>query len=357
MVGKLYDVIIVGASVTGCRTAELISRKGYKVLVLEEHREIGEPQKCAGLVSWRLLNLLPKLPKEIMINKLNRAKFFSPSGKFFELKSKKSVYVIDRVKLDKYLAKKAMGSGAKIKTSTRFENFKYIDEMIELKTNKGEFKTKLLIGTDGVNSKIAKQANIVQPNNLLMGIQATVNGNFDPDLVELWFGSVAPNFFAWVIPENENKARIGLATKTNCKFYFDKFLKKRIGKIKKPNVGGLIRFGSMKNTVSDRILLVGDSACQVKPFSGGGIIYGLTASEYCATTCVKALKESRFNSNFLKKEYDKKWRERLEKSIRRGLLYRKILDKFSDKQLNFLFSSGKIIKLTKLLESWDMDLL
>ncbi len=227
MVGKLYDVIIVGASVTGCRTAELICRKGYKVLVLEEHREVGKPKKCAGLVSWRLLNLLPKLPKEIIINKVNRAKFFSPSGKFFELRSKKSVYVIDRVKLDKYLAKKAMESGAKIKTSTRFENFKHIDEMIEVKTNKGEFKTKLLIGADGVNSKVAKQANIVQPNNLLMGIQATVNANFDPDSVELWFSSIAPEFFSWVIPENENKARVGLATKTNCEYYFEKFLKKK----------------------------------------------------------------------------------------------------------------------------------
>lgn len=355
---NMYDIIIVGASVSGCRTAELIAKQGYKVLVLEEHKEIGKPIKCTGLVSWRLLELLPKLPKDTILNTIDNAKFFSPNGNHFTLKPKRSVYVIDRGGLDKYLSKRAKNAGAEIKTSTRFENFKYVDDGIEVDTNKGKFKTKILVGADGANSLVAKQANLKQSNETLIGIQTTVNGNFEKDAVELWFGSnVAPKFFSWVVPENKNKARIGLATNKNPKRYLDIFLKKRIGKLNKPDVGGLIRVGLMNESVADRITLVGDAACQIKPFSGGGIIYGLISSQYCADACISALQKNKFNKDFLKNQYDKKWKRKLERPIKKGLLYRKILYKFSDEQLDFFFSTGKKLKLTKILESFDMDLL
>lgn len=347
--------MIVGASVAGCRTAELISKK-YNVLVVEEHGKIGKPVQCAGLVSWRLLELLPNLPKDVIVNTVHAAKFFSPSGSCFELKSKKPVNVINRAKFDKYLYKKAKAS-AKIKLSTKFEGFNYVNESIEVITNKGNFKAKLLVGADGANSLVAIKAGIKRSDNALMGIQTTTRGDFDPDSVELWFGSsIAPKFFAWVIPESSSRARIGLATKINAKNYFERFLKRRIGRLKKPDVAGTINFGLM-DTAADRLMLVGDAACQVKPFSGGGVIYGLIGAERCAHACAKALSKNRFDSKFLKQTYDKKWKSKLEKPIKKGLRYRKILNKLSDRQLNFFFASGKALKLTKILESWDMDLL
>lgn len=352
-----YDVIVVGAGPSGLKTAELVAKKNYRVLVLEEHKEIGKPLKCAGLVSWRLLELLPNLPKEIIINTVDKAKFFSHSGASFVLKSKNPVYVIDRSKLDKFLAKEAKKSGAEINGSTRFKRFRYLNESIELETDKGKFKTKILVGADGANSKVAKLAGIKQPDNILLGIQATVNGNFDSNSVELWFGySISPDFFAWVIPLDKNKARVGLATKPKSKYYFEKFLEKRIGRKKQPDVAGTIRFGLM-DTVADRILLVGDAASMIKPFSGGGVVYGLIGAGHCANACTKALEENKFGYDFLKQEYDKKWKEKLEKPIKKGLLYRKILDKISDKQLDLFFTSGKLFKLTRLLETFDMDLL
>lgn len=355
---KTYDVIVVGASVSGCRTAELIAKQSYKVLVLEEHKEIGRPVKCTGLVSWRLKELLPELPKNIIVNTVGKAKFFSPNGNHFTLKSKKSVYVIDRGKLDRYLSERAKNINVEIKTLTRFENFRYVDDGIEVKTNKGKTKTKILIGADGANSLVAKQSNLKQPDETLIGIQTTVDGNFEQDTVELWFGSkTAPNFFAWVVPENENRARVGLATNKNPKEYLDRFLKERIGKTNKPDVGGLIRIGLMNETVADRVLLVGDAAYQIKPFSAGGIVYGLIASQCCTDACIFALQKNKFNKEFLKNQYDKKWKRILEKPIKKGLLYRKILYKFSDEQLNLFFSAGKKLKLTKILESFDMDLL
>lgn len=258
----MFDIIIVGAGPTGCRTAELISKYGYSVMLIEEHRTIGKPVQCAGLVSWRLKQLLPELPQNIILNIVNRAKFFSPSTSF-ELKSKKPMYVIDRSKLDKYLYKRART--AEVKLGVRFISFARSKDSIKVKTTKGVYETKLLIGADGANSIVAKQAGLRQPSNRLIGVQTTVSGEFDT--VELWFGKeISPEFFGWVVPTGRGKARIGVATKIRPKTHFQKFLELRVGKIKQPDVAGTINFGLM-DTAAERVLLVGDAACQVKPFS------------------------------------------------------------------------------------------
>jgi geranylgeranyl reductase family protein len=351
----MYDVIVVGASVSGLRTAELISSQGYKVLVLEEHEKIGKPLKCAGLVSWRIFELIPDLPKEIIINEVKRAKFFSPCGNSFFLESKKSVYVIDREKFDKYLATRALKSNCDIRLNTALKDLGYENDCIKVFTNKGNFETKILVGADGANSLVARKLGLQQGKNFLVGMQATVKGNFE-NSVELWFGQkIAPGFFAWVIPENEKRARIGLATEKKTKLYFEKFLEKRVGKKVRPNAYGLIRFGLMKKTFAKRALLVGDAACMVKPFSGGGIIYGLIGSSICAEACTQALKKEEFSEKFFAKVYEKEWKRKLAKAILKGMLCRKFLSGLSDWQLNALFCFLKHEK--NFLEKLDMDFL
>jgi geranylgeranyl reductase family protein len=356
MVDNLFDAVVIGASAIGSRTAKLIAGNGYNVLVIEEHKKIGLPSKCTGLVSHRLLEQLPNLPKKIIINKIKSARFFSPNGNSLELKSKKQVYVIDRTALDNFLFNEAKDSGVEIRTGERFESFRLMEDYVKIKTNKKIYHSKILIGADGVNSLVRKYSKLGYPKNVVFGLQTTVKGNFDSEFVELWFGSsVAPNFFAWVVPENNYTARVGLATDSNPMKFYNSFLKKRVDYIGRPNTTGIIRYGLMKETSFDRVMLVGDAALQTKPFSGGGIIYGLIASEICADAVIKALKKNRFDKKFFKQNYDRKWKEKLSLPIIKGLMLRKIFNKLPDKGLSSLFYFTGYVK--RFLEKWDMDLL
>ena len=357
----MYDVVIVGAGVAGCRTAELIARKGFSVALLEKHADIGKPVQCSGLVSYRLKTILPDLADNVILNEVRRAKFFYSSRPTstpnFELKSKKPVYVIDRAELDKSLFEKAISSGAKAKLPTKFTSYIIKEDKIIISTNKGKIESRLLVGADGPNSIVAKKAKLEKPENYLTGVQATVDGEFDTDAdsVELWFGpDITPDFFGWLIPVSPTKARIGLATRSKALGYFKNFLKKRIGIAVRPDVGGRINFGLMENTATERVMVVGDAAAHVKPLSGGGVIYGLIGAAYCANACVWALRAGDFSAGFLKQEYDKKWKRQLRKPIERGLRYRKILLS-AGKRMNLLFNIAG--KLKFVLESFDMDLL
>lgn len=353
----IYDIIIVGAGPAGCKVGELTAKNGFKVLILEEHSEIGTPVQCSGLVSHRIFKV-SKVSRKVIVNKVRKARFYC-SNNYIELKSKKNVYVINREKFDKELAKKAESAGAEIKTKTRFLGYEK-DKFLKVKTSKGNYQTKLLIGADGPNSTVAKAARLKLPDNKLVGVQATIKSNYDSDTVELWFNpGISPEFFGWVIPENENLARVGLATTKNVVKRLDNFFLKRFNrKIEcKRIIAGAIRYGLIKSSVANRVLLVGDSASQIKPFSGGGIIYGLISAEIASQACIKSLKEEKYDEKFLRENYDDIWKEKLSWPITKGLFYSRVIHSLSENQLSFLFSVFNKIGIRKLLEYTDMDVL
>jgi geranylgeranyl reductase family protein len=355
MLKNVYDVAVIGAGPAGCKTAELAAKAGLKVLVIEEHEEIGKPVQCTGIDSHRILPL-SGLGKEIVMNVVHKARFCVKNS-FLELDSPKPVYVIDRHKLDKGIAKLAAKQGADMITGSRFIGFERANPLT-IKTSTGVYKAKMIVGADGPNSTVAKRASIELPKDYVIGYQETVNADFSENIVELWFGkNITPDFFAWVVPESKDWARVGIASKTKPVEYFRSFMKNRFGLDyrKKDVLGGVIRYGIIKTSVSDNVLLVGDAACHVKPYSGGGIIYGLIAARYAAQACASAVNSNRFDKSFLVEVYDKKWKKDLLPGIRRGLVLHKLIHAMPDWMLALSLNVSK--PLRPLLSKLDMDLL
>ena len=117
-----YDVIVGGGSVGGLSMAIGAASRGLKVLVLEEDPEIGEPEKCDGLVSLRAMRrYLP--PGEACIqSRVKTGVIHSPSGLTASLDASRfEVVVIDRSAYEKQLASMAGSAGAVLKTGVRVQ--------------------------------------------------------------------------------------------------------------------------------------------------------------------------------------------------------------------------------------------
>lgn len=99
--------------------------------------------------------------------------------------------------------------------------------------------------------------------------------------------------------------------------------------------------------------MVGEAAGQVKPTTGGGIYYGLIASNIAADIIYQTLCVNNFSSLFLS-QYQREWKRRLGREIRIGRLARRLYQNLGDKQLEsafqFLNSSGIIEEFLKAKE-------
>lgn len=321
---KTITIAIIGAGPAGNYTAWLLAKAGYDVTIYEEHPEPGLPIQCTGILTSDLQQYL-ELNEEYIINRMNSVQAFAPNGKMFEAKC--NDIIVCRHKFDKYLLKKAIEAGAKLETGTRFITYSN-NEIILIKNNKESKRTAdILIGADGPASKVSKIINKNINTTFYIGVQATVKGNFEPHKYQVYLGTICPEFFGWVVPENKNQARIGLATKKTPLLYFKKFLEK-LGYKEKDLIdrqGGLFPcYNPYLKLQKNNIYLIGDAATTIKSTTGGGIIPSLEA----AKTLVECIQE-----DYKKDLFNKKLKR---KKLWLHLVLRRFLDQFSDEDYNKL---------------------
>jgi len=345
------DVAIIGAGPSGLISAIKAVTRDVEVFVFEEHKTIGLPAHCAGLVSVKGFSKLGfHPPSNAVLNKVRGAIFFSPSGHSFVVERKEEqAYVLDRVLFDRFLSLKAKRKGAKIKLACKVDSVSVEKKGIFVKLIKeGEesnITAKVLIDAEGVRSTISRKLGFSMPRGLLPAVQfEMINVDVDVDFVELYFGQkVAPGFFAWVIPTSDNSARVGLAAKNRPLDLLRRFIKRNIlvssrlrrGKIARIIGGTVITGGPISRTWRSRILLVGDVAGQVKPTTGGGIILGSLCSAIAGKVAGKFVKEN-LPIDALG-AYEKTWRKLFDREFKSMKLLRQFLNILPDKTLDKLF--------------------
>lgn len=304
----MHDLVVVGAGPVGSFLARKFAEKGWDVVLLERG-EVGEPLKCTGHISRELFNFVPY--QEKFVEREIKSGIFHNDGDEYTLGEDRTVsYVIDRVEFDKYLAEKAEEAGVEIKKET-FESFRRGDDGVLVKTKEGDYEAKVLAGCDGPLSDVRTQAGLPEPNKFLHGILTKVEpgeeGELSKNSVEIYLDA-AEDFFGWKVPRKET-IEYGLVTdvKNNVRKAFEKFSRKQGFDIK-DTYSGLIPILPANKTASKRVFLCGDAAAQTKPFTGGGVIYGLTAASIAA----KVINTERPRTL---QKYESGWRAKLGKEI------------------------------------------
>jgi digeranylgeranylglycerophospholipid reductase len=369
---KLYDIIIIGAGPVGSYLAGKLARLGYKVLVLDKKTAAGQDVCCTGIVSKECLDLIP-IDKNLIIRPVSSARFLSPSGKLLRLwRSHEVAYVIDRPALNLALADHAKESGAFYLFGTQVADIQAETERLQVLANCGEqkrlFEAETAVIATGFGSPLPGRLGLGEINDFIIGAQAEVNMS-GPDEVEICFDQkLAPGGFAWLVPTRDNRGLAGLLTHQRPERHLEKLLStlKTQGKITSTEVTpgyGAIPLRPLPKTYTDRTLVVGEAAGQLKPTTGGGIYYGLICADIAADILHQAFQAHDFSEPRLA-SYQKKWRARLGKELQVGYwahcVYKKLDNRQIERLHDFINKNGMpqfIAELDDFSFDWHSELI
>jgi digeranylgeranylglycerophospholipid reductase len=337
---------IIGASTSGLFCAYLLAKGGLKISVFEKQKTVGLPKRTL-IVTPEITKILGFAPKTAIVNQIKKIELFSRNQKAV-IELEQPDIILDREKLIKILANKARSLGVEIKLGFELLAFqkKPKELILKVRNKKGKvekLRVDILIGADGVNSRVKKGLGIKNQTALAL-IQSRVNLQGDNgQKVQIWFDARRTKYFFWLIPESQKTAVIGLIDESpeKAERNLSSFLKKQ-GLNSQNFQSGIVPFYRPNSNISNQnIFLIGDAASQVKNTTVGGTVTGLRGARALAEAIIPGQNYSQTLKG-------------LNRELFSHYLIRRVLNKFTNKDYNELL--GFLDKRTKdILTQYNRD--
>ena len=351
---KEYDILIVGAGPAGSMAARFAAERGVSVLMLEKDKDVGFPVRCGEAASKKGIEEFITPDNKWIAAVINKFSMNAPDGTEVILEFSETGYILERKIFDYELAGSAVNAGTEVLTHAYvngllFNYGKVSGVKYEHQGEQKEVKAKIVIGADGVESRIGRWAGLkthIDFRDMECCFQVTAsNINVDQNTCCFYFGeSVAPGGYFWIFPKGKDTANIGLGvnglagkTKSALSFLND-FMKKNYpaSQILNSVAGGVPCSITLERISAPGIMLAGDAARQVNPLSGGGITSGMIAGSIAGRIAAESLKLKKPEHIF---NYDKEWYERVGKKHETYNRIKEGIYNFDDKKFNKIASA------------------
>ena len=365
---KRYDLLVVGGGPGGAIAARTAAEKGLSACLVEKRPAIGTPVRCAEGINTEALTQFVKPDPCWISAEIDRAELVAPDGTSLmfgsHISGSKVGLILDRKLFDRCLVEQAADVGAEVMVKTRavaplIKDGIVNGAILEHDGKKTPVIADVVIAADGVESKFSRWCGIdttVPSSDIMSCTQYLMTGLDVEDHTIAFYGGneIAPGGYLWVFPKGKRMANVGIGISGKksregyrARDYLDRFVKSRFpyGKIIELVVGGVPVCRPLSCSVSDALLIAGDAARVVDPFTGGGIYNAMYTGKLAAETAVKAISLGDVSKKVLM-DYDTGWRNSsFGRHLARNWQIRKYFISLSDEKMNVLIQSTAKVDL------------
>lgn len=338
----MRDVIVIGAGPSGLNAAKILKRRGFDVLTVEKKAAVGGHVICAGIVGREVFDKFD-LRQDSVLEEIQKIRVVSPNinSLIYEHPST-FAYAVDRDRFDRHFFDGDPQNGWDIELNSEVNDIQVKPNSVAVYTKIGgeernKHSARMVIIATGVRYDLHRKLGLGVPKDYLHGVQAECRlGKLD--CTHVFVGrNVARGGFAWLVPTEEGKARVGLITEKDPIGCFHRLIKDYYPDCLESLDESLLQFkpiaqGLVSKTYGERVLALGEAAGQVKTTTGGGIYFGLLCSEIAAQVVCERFDEGDFSKSRMA-SYEKLWKKAIQKEIIIGYYARKFCAKLSDKQI------------------------
>jgi digeranylgeranylglycerophospholipid reductase len=338
------DVLIVGGGPAGLYCARELSLGGFQTVLLEEHATAAEKVLCTGIIGANAFQDFP-LPSETIVGPLAGLKVISRYGTELRHTPQAPIaYIVDKGAFNLALTAQAAAAGALIYTSTRAHDLVVDGEGVHLTaTGAGgrplRFHAAMAVLACGVQYQLTRKLGLGRPREFLQGAQAQIPWPLTPWTEVHLNKELSPEAFAWVVPLQNGYARAGIMCARDARGALRRFLDQLAPQWRgRPDIhlaSKPIAQTPLRRTYTERVLVIGEMAGQVKATTGGGIYYGLLGARLAADTIRTAFARNCFDAAQLR-GYEHAWKAILAEELALGRRFRKLYGWLGDRQLDGL---------------------